>query len=158
MLSVIATLFFGAIGWGVTRLLFEPMTAIVDLRREAMECLLVYGDLPSDAPADQRRQAAETFRRIGAGLVSRHYAAYSWVKWFYTHPRMAWDIHSAGESLIHIGNGIQFSGISWPNNLAEVPILRQCLRLPDPEPSPLDRAMMEHAASPAPIEPGQLVG
>jgi hypothetical protein len=156
VVAALASIAFGAIGWGIANLLVEPMKAIVDLRREVMECMIVYGDLPPEAPAEQRKLAGETFRRIGAGLVSRHYSAYSWVRWFYTRSSIAWDIHSAGERLIRIGNGIQFSQLSRPNNLAEMPLIRQSLGLPDPEPSPLDRELMAHAARPAPIRSGDL--
>jgi hypothetical protein len=121
-----------------------------------MECMIVYGDLPPDVPTEQRKLAGEAFRRIGAGLVSRHYSAYSWVRWFYTRAPIAWDIHSSGERLIRIGNGIQFSQISSPNNLADVTLIRRSLRLPDPEPSPVDREVMALTAQPAPIRSGDL--
>jgi hypothetical protein len=75
MWSAIASVVLGLCGWGIAKLLFEPLKEIIDLRREAQECLIVYGDLHKDAPADERRDAAETFCRIGAGLVSHHYAA-----------------------------------------------------------------------------------
>jgi hypothetical protein len=94
MWSALASIVLGAVGWGVTRLLFEPMKEIVDLRREAQECVIVYGNLAKDAPAEERRAASDAFRRIGAGLVSRHIAGYPWVRgrcaW------LGWDIHSAG--------------------------------------------------------------
>jgi hypothetical protein len=70
------------------------MKEIVDLRREAQDCVIVYGNLAKDAPAEERRAASDAFRRIGAGLVSRHIAGYPWVRgrcaW------LGWDIHSAG--------------------------------------------------------------
>jgi hypothetical protein len=45
MWSALASIVLGAVGWGVTRLLFEPMKEIVDLRHEAQECLIVHGNL-----------------------------------------------------------------------------------------------------------------
>jgi hypothetical protein len=77
--------------------LFEPLKEIVDLRREAQECLIAYGDLPREAPPDDRRNTAGAFRRIGAGLVSRHYAPYPWAIWTYGFVLRwwQWDIHSA---------------------------------------------------------------
>jgi hypothetical protein len=80
MWSAIASVILGVIGWALAKLLFEPLKEIIDLRREAQECLLVYGDLSRDAPSDERHAAAQAFRRVGAGLVSRHLAAYRWVK------------------------------------------------------------------------------
>jgi hypothetical protein len=155
MWSAIASVVLGVCGWGLAKLLFEPLKEIIDLRREAQECLIVYGDLHKDAPADERRHGAETFCRIGAGLVSHHYAAYPWVTWDYT-SGLRWDIHSVGEMLIRIGKGIQFTGYSWPNNSADVLLIRKSLRLPYPELSPLDRELMAHAGKPAPLDPGQL--
>jgi len=157
MWSAIASIVLGVCGWGIAKLLFEPLKEIIDLRREAQECLIVYGDLHKDAPADERGQAAGTFRRIGAGPVSHHYAAYPWVTWAYA-LGLRWDIHSAGEMLIRIGKGIQSIGYSWPNNSADVSLIRQCLRLPYPEQSSMDRELMAHAAKPAPLDPGQIGG
>ena len=60
--TTIITIVLGVIGWGIAHLPFEPIKAIVDLRCQAQECLIVYGDLSKDAADDERRQAAETFR------------------------------------------------------------------------------------------------
>jgi hypothetical protein len=49
--SALAAVFFGAIGWGITHFVFEPMQKILDLRREAQECLIYYGNLAKDAPS-----------------------------------------------------------------------------------------------------------
>lgn len=155
MWSAIASVVLGLCGWGIAKLLFEPLKEIIDLRRKAQECLIVYGDLHKDASPDERREAAETFCRIGAGFVSHHYAAYPWVTWTYT-SGLRWDIHSAGEMLIRIGKGIQSIGYSWPNNSTDASLIRQCLRLPYPEPSPLDRELTAHAAKPAPLDPRDL--
>jgi hypothetical protein len=154
MWSALATFIFGICGWGFAKLVFEPLKEIIDLRREAQECLITHGDLSKDAPADDRRFAADTFCRIGAGLVSRHFAAYPWVRWAYLGLR--WDIHSAGVMLIRIGKSIQFTGFSQPNLAAEVGLIRNSLRLPPPEQSPIDRALTERMTEPAPIEPGDL--
>jgi hypothetical protein len=75
-MMAIMSLLLGAIGWVVVRLLFEPCREISELRREAQVMLIVYGNLSKDAPADERRAASEAFRRVGAGLVARHIAAY----------------------------------------------------------------------------------
>jgi hypothetical protein len=145
--------FFGVSGWVFVNLVFGPLKEVFELRRETEECLIVYGDLSADAPPDERRMAADAFRRIGAGLLSRHVAAYRWVKRYFEFRR--WDIHSAGEMLISVGRGTQFEGFSHANASPLVPLIRKSLRLPPPEPSPLTRALMANAAEPAPITPGQ---
>jgi hypothetical protein len=137
------------------RLLFEPLREIVDLRREAQECVIIFGDLSKDAPPDERRTAAEAFRRIGAGLVSRHIAAWPWVRWFYDR-YLHWDIHSAGAMLIGIGNTTQFEGFSVANASPIVPLIRNCLKLPSLQKPPTIRELEAHAAQPAPIEPNDL--
>lgn len=60
---------------------------------------------PKDAPAGDRRAAADEFRRIGAGLISRHYASYPWANCTYDYVLrwLEWDIHSVGNLLIGIG-------------------------------------------------------
>lgn len=155
MWTAILTIILGGIGWGIAKLLFEPLKEIVDLRRQAQECLIAYGDLSKDAPADERRAAADAFRHIGAGLVSRHYAPYPWASWTYDYAlrRLGWDIHSAGNLLISIGNGTQSAGFSWANNSPLVMLIRQNLKLPAPERSPTERALAENAARPAPLSP-----
>lgn len=83
MWVAIATVLLGGLGWGIAYFLFEPLREIVDLRREAQECLIMHGNIAKDAPPDERRTAADAFRRVGAGLVSRHLTAYPWVAWSY---------------------------------------------------------------------------
>jgi hypothetical protein len=114
---------------------------------------IAYGDLPRDAPPDDRRNAAEAFRRIGAGLVSRYYAPYPWAIWTcgFVLRWWQWDIHSAGNLLISIGNGTQAAGFSWANSSPLVALIRQNLRLPSPEASAIERALEENAAKPAPL-------
>jgi HAMP domain-containing protein len=155
MWSALASIILGLCGWFLAKLLFEPLKEIIDLRREAQECLIVHGDLASDAPADERRLAADTFRRVGAGLVSRHFAAYPWVRWAYN-SGLRWDIHSAGDILIGVGMSIQFKGFSRPNIGPEVGLIRNSLRLPLPKPSEIMRALTKNMSKPAPIEPGDL--
>jgi hypothetical protein len=151
MWSAIASIVLGAIGWGCARFVFEPMKEIVDLRREAQECLIIHGNLAKDAPAEERRAASDTFRRIGAGLVSRHIAAYPWV------PRcctwLGWDIHSAGTLLISLGNSTQFEGYTLANLSPTVALIRRSLKLPTPETPPLIQALVENAGEPGSIEP-----
>jgi hypothetical protein len=146
MLQIVLTLIFGAIGWGVTHLLFEPMVAIIDLRRRAAEHLIVYGDLAKDASSAERHRAGDFFVGVGAGLEAHHYAAYVWVRWLCR--LLEWDIHSAGERLILIGRGIGFGDISNINTMAEVALIRQSLRLPEPTLSPLGRALEDHMNRP----------
>jgi len=81
--TALATIALGAFGWMIAKLLFEPMKEIADLGRQAQEVLIVYGNLSKDAPSEERRTAAQAFRGTGAGLVSRHIAAWAWVKWCY---------------------------------------------------------------------------
>ncbi|ACB97334.1 hypothetical protein Bind_3790 (plasmid) [Beijerinckia indica subsp. indica ATCC 9039] len=61
MWSALASFLLGVLGWVVPKLLIEPGKEIFDLRRETQESLIIYGDLPKDAPADERRLAAEIF-------------------------------------------------------------------------------------------------
>jgi hypothetical protein len=112
VLTTTATIGLGAFGWFVTRLMFEPIREILDLRRETQECLIIHGNLAKDVPteAGDRRAASDAFRRIGAGLVSRHIAAYPWVRWWFVW--RGYDIHSAGALLIGLGNSTQFEGYS----------------------------------------------
>jgi hypothetical protein len=151
MWSALASIVLGAVGWWISHLLFEPMKEIVDLRREAQECLIVHGNLAKDAPAEERRAASDAFRRIGAGLVSRHIAAYPWVRrccaW------LGWDIHSAGALLVGVGNTTQFEGYSLVNLSPTVTHIRRCLRLATPETPPMVQTLVEHAGQPASIEP-----
>lgn len=156
MWSAIASVILGALGWAGARLVFEPLKEIVDLRREVQECLIVFGNLSKDASPEDRRAAAEAFRRIGAGLVSRYVAGWPWVQWFCARC-IRWDIHSAGTMLIGIGNATRAEGFSHANASATVPLIRISLRLPTPEEPPMIRELMAHAARPAPINPGNLL-
>jgi hypothetical protein len=109
MFTVIISVVSGVCGWVIAKLLFEPVKEIFDLRREAQECLISYGDLSKDAPTDERRMAAEAFRRVGVGLVSRYHAGYPWVTWC-VRRFLHWDINSAGAFLIGIARSTQFEG------------------------------------------------
>jgi len=153
MWAAIASFLVGAGGWAFARLLFEPLKEIIDLRREVQECLIIYGNLSRDAPAEERHAASEAFRRIGAGLTSRHIAAYPWVKWSYE-TRFRWDIHSAGAFLISIGNTTQFDGFSFANVSPTALLIRECLRLPPPEKPAMIRELEAHAGQPPSEEPG----
>jgi hypothetical protein len=68
MWAAIGSIVLGVIGWAGAKLLFEPIKEIVDLRREAQECLIVFGNLSKDAPPDDRGLAAGAFRRIGGRI------------------------------------------------------------------------------------------
>jgi hypothetical protein len=142
MFTVIISVVFGVCGWMIAKLLFEPVKEILDLRREAQECLIVYGNLSKDAPPDERRMAAESFRRVGVGLVSRYNAGYPWVTWCV---RRFWDINSAGAFLIGVGRSTQFEGFSHANASPTVPLIRDCLRLPPLEQPLMIRALTEDA-------------
>jgi hypothetical protein len=148
MFTVIISVVSGVCGWIIAKLFLEPVKEILDFRREAQECLIVYGDLSKDAHTDERRMAAEAFRRVGAGLVSRYIAAYPLVRWCIRR----WDIHSAGAFLIGIANSTQFEGFSHANASPTVRLIRDCLRLPSLGQPPMIRALMENAATPRPIE------
>jgi hypothetical protein len=150
MWSALASILLGVFGWVIPKLLIEPGKEIFDLRREAQECMIVYGNLSPEAPADERRTAAEAFRRVGSGLVSRHTAAFRWVTWWYER-RLHWDINSAGALLIGLGNATQSEGFSYANLSSNVTLIRQCLRLRTPEQPSMIRAMMENAAQPRPM-------
>ncbi|MGA8548728.1 MAG: hypothetical protein WB678_00680 [Stellaceae bacterium] len=157
MWAAIASIILGALGWGFARLVFEPMKEIVDLRREAQECLIIHGNLAKDAPAEDRRAASDTLRRIGAGFVSRHIAAHPWypcVRWCCTW--LGWDIHSAGALLISLGNSTQFEGYSLANLSPTVAVIRCCLKLGTPETPPMVRTLVDHAGGTGAIEPGGL--
>lgn len=150
MRSALASILFGAFGWFVTHFMVEPMKAILDLRREAQECLIVHGNLAKDAPADDRRAASDKFRGIGAGLVSRHIAGFPWVRWCCT--RLGYDIHSAGYLLIRLGNSTQFEGYSLANLSPMVVHIRDCLNLPTPKTPARVQALDEHAGRPGSTE------
>lgn len=149
------TLGLGAGGWWISKFLFEPLKEIYDLRRDVQECLIIHGDLSKDAPEDQRVAAAITFSRLGAGLVARHLAAYSWVRWFCVNV-LRLDIYSAGGLLIGIGNDTRLSGFSFSSLSPTVFLIRQCLHLPAPRTPPLIRAMQEHSGQPGIIQPEDL--
>jgi hypothetical protein len=155
MWSAIASIILGVFGWGFARLVFEPMKEIVDLRRQAQECLIIHGDLAEDAPADERQAASDAFHRIGAGLVSRHIAAYPWVRWCCT--LLGWDIHSAGFLLGMLGHSTQFEDYSRASLSPIVANIRYCLKLAVPETPPRVRALIEHANQAATIQPGELL-
>jgi hypothetical protein len=155
MWSSIFTLGLGATGWWISKFLFEPLKEIYDLRRDIQECLLIHGDLSKDALEDQRVAAATTFSRLGAGLVARDLAAYSWVRWFCVRV-LRLDIYSAGRLLIGIGNDTGRAGFSFASLSPTIPLIRQCLRLPAPRLPPMIRAMQEHIGQPGSIEPEDL--
>jgi hypothetical protein len=146
MLAAIASVFLGICGWLIAKLIFEPGKEILDLRREVQECLIVYGNLSKDAPAEERRMAAEAFRRVGAGLSSRYIAAYPWVRWCLG--RFSLDIHSAGTLLVGMAHTTQFEGFSYANISPTVPIIQGCLRLPSLGQPPMIRALMENTVQP----------
>ena len=151
VLTTIATIGLGAFGWFVTRLMFEPIREILDLRRETQECLIIHGNLAKDVPTEAyRRAASDAFRRIGAGLVSRHVAAYPWVRWWFVW--RGYDIHSAGALLIGLGNSTQFEGYSLASLSPNVTLVRCCLKLPTPETPPMIGALLETAGAPGSTE------
>jgi hypothetical protein len=49
MWSAIASFLLGVVCWALANLLVKPLQEIVDLRREAQECLIIYGNLSKDA-------------------------------------------------------------------------------------------------------------
>src|SRR5215831_9623306 len=118
-------LVLGVIGWFVTRFLFEPFKEVSDLRRETQEVLIIHGNLSKDAPPDERRSTSDAFRRVGAALVARHLAAWPWVTALFKF--LGWDVHSAGEMLISIGNSTQFDGFSMASLSPPVTLIRECL-------------------------------
>jgi hypothetical protein len=132
MWSAFIGFILGAIGWGITHLLFEPITEIRTLRREAQKDLIFHGNLAKDIPEDHddRRAASDAFRRVGAGLVSQHLAAYPWVRCFLDWH--GWDIHTAGAALISLGNSLRNEGYSLTNLSARVALIRQSLKLLPP--------------------------
>lgn len=148
MWPAITSFLFGAVGWFSVKFFFEPWSEIAVHRREAQECLIVYADLSPSASIEQRKAAAEAFRRIGAGLVSRHIAAHWWVRKY-----SCWrgDIHSAGLLLIGIGNDVQQNGLSNLHALPIVELIRKSLWLRSPGKPPLIGELMDMAGAPAPI-------
>jgi hypothetical protein len=141
-------IFLGVIGWFFTKLMFEPTKELFDLRRETQECLIIHGNVGKDAPAEERRAASDAFRRLGAGFVSRHVAAYPWVRWCWTR-WPGWDIHSAGELLISLGNTTQFEGYSMAGISPVVGFIRNSLKLPAPARSPVLQDLFAHARQPS---------
>ena len=131
MWSALSSIVLGIIGWWISKLVFEPVKELVDLRRETQEALFLFGNLEKDAPIEEREEAAATFRRIGAGFASRHLAAYPWVTWC-CKKILKWDIYSAGSALMGMGHLVRFEGFSNPNLAPTMPRLRSDLRLPPP--------------------------
>ncbi len=131
-INVIISVVSGVCGWMIAKLFLEPVKEIHDFRREAQECLLVYGDLSKDAPTDERRMAAEAFRRVGAGLVSRHTAAQRWVIWWCKHYQ-GWDINSAGALLIDLANYTKSDPSSPVRLESHVGHIRRYLKLDPPQ-------------------------
>jgi hypothetical protein len=155
MWSAMVSVILGVIGWMIAHLLFEPVNEIMTLRRDAQEALIIHGNLNKDAASEDRRAAADAFRRIGAGMASRYIAAYPWVRWF-CGTCLRWDVYSAATMLLGLGDSTQFEGYSVAKDSPPVRLIRNCLRLPTPEQPPTLRALMEHAAGPAPIGPRDL--
>ena len=151
MWSALASIILGAVGWVLARLVFEPMKEIFELRREAQERLIIHGNLGKEATAEERQAASDAFRSIGAGLVSRHLAAYPWVRWCCA--RLCWEIHGAGALLISLGNSTQFEGFTLAHLSPTVVHIRNCLRLPKPQKPPIVQTLVEHASQPASTEP-----
>lgn len=149
MWAAVFSFLLGVLGWIVSRLFFEPIKEILDLRRETQEALIAHGDLQPDAPGEARRAAAATFRRIGTGLVSRYIAAYPWVNWL-CRKCPSLDIHSAGELLIGLANSTEFGGYSRVRVSPTTPLIRTCLKLKTPPTPPTIQAMMDNMSRPAP--------
>jgi hypothetical protein len=55
ILAIFLSAFFGALGWIIARLVFEPFNEIINLRRETQELLVIFGDLSKDAPQSERQ-------------------------------------------------------------------------------------------------------
>jgi len=145
----------GGPGLGHSEALFEgPVRRSWTCGRQAQECLILHGYLPADAPADERLECAPEFRKIGAGLVSRHIASYPWVRWCIRY--LGWDIHSAGAMLIGIGDSTRKEAFSNASLSATVALIRASLRLSPPEQAPMIRELLAHAARPAPLDRGTL--
>lgn len=147
MWSSIFMLTLGAAGWWFSKFLFEPLKEIYDLRRDIQECLIMHGDLPKDAPEDQRIAAATAFSRLGAGLVARHLAAYPWVQWVCA-KIFGLDIYSAGGLLMGIGNDTRVAGFSFAGLSPTIHHIRRCLRLPAPTTPPTILALQEVIGQP----------
>jgi len=145
----------GVVGWVITKLALEPFKEIHDLRREAQECLIVYGNLSKDAPPDDRRAAVEAFRRVGAGLVSRYIASNRAVRWW-CNTLQHWDVHSAGIMLLGIADDIQSKGFSFANLSPTVMLVRKCLELPTLGKPPTIHALEENVDRSGIIKPGDL--
>ena len=131
MWSALASILLGVLGWVIPKLLIEPGKEIFDLRREAQECLIVYGDLSKDAPDDEGRAAGEAFRRVGSGLVSRHTAALPWIK--LGCKLLHWDINSAGALLIDLANYTKSDPSSRSRLESHVRHIRRYLKLDPPQ-------------------------
>lgn len=150
MFAAIVSVILGICGWMIAKLIFEPGKEILDLRREAQESLIVYGDLHKDASVNERRMTAEAFRRVGAGLSSRYIAAYPWVRWCLD--RFSLDIHSAGNMFLGSARSTEFEGFSYANISPIGALIRTCLRLPSLGQPPMIRALMENLVQPTHIE------
>jgi hypothetical protein len=129
---------------------FDTIKQIRDCRRAASRCLTIYGGLRVDAPSELRRSAGEEFRRVGGDLASLHSTSGPLAKWW-CESWKRWDIHSAGDMLISVGNGTQFGGFTFANASPTAMLIRECLRLPAQTRSPIERELLAHASAPAPL-------
>jgi hypothetical protein len=133
MWSAIGSFLLGACGWVIARFLFEPFKEIMDLRRKTQAELIFQGNLSTGTSEEERADASVSFRRIGVDLTAQHLATYPWMRWICSF-LLRWDVHSAGEMLITLGNSLQFEGFSMasPEVARTVNCIRKALRLPMP--------------------------
>lgn len=148
MWATIISFLLGFGGWLFAKFIFEPYKEVYDLRREAAEALIIHGDLAPNALVEERVAAAGAFRRLGAGLVARHFARhfaqYHLPDWLYIWPVLGWDIHSAGRLLLGLAQVTEKTGFSNANISPNVMMIRGALKLPAPTPSSIEEALIQH--------------
>jgi hypothetical protein len=122
----------------------------VELRREAQKILIVHGNIGKDTPIKECQDTGDAFCRVGAALVSRHVAEYPWLRILYE-KWLGWDIHSAGEFILGLGNEIKYADSYVSSVSPTVVLIRDALRLPPIRRSSVRAALEENAAMPGPL-------
>jgi hypothetical protein len=108
MVTVLATILLGALGWFVTHFFLAPLRRLEALRCRAQEEMIFTGNIDDTAPGEEREKAAEVLRRTGSRLVAVGQTAPPWVRWW--NRARGIDPQGAGECLIGLSTSL------WPGD------------------------------------------